>query len=169
MPTINELSAAVQVRRAEMGLTQEALAKLSGLSRSTVIEVEKGTIKDLSLNRASRLASVLGLSVHIAPPHSRHVKSNVAKSTALDLASRTASVSYKTSIGAARLAQALTSGTVPSGFLPHMYTLLDEAPTSLLASVVEQLHQDHGLERKQVWKNMRQLAIRLKSSRDIWQ
>ena len=39
---------------------------------------------------------------------------------------------------------------------------------SLLASsVVEQLHNEEGAERAQVWKRMRELARRLKSSREI--
>jgi hypothetical protein len=78
------------------------------------------------------------------------------------------SVSYKTPISATQLREAFNSGTPAPEFFPHAYTLLDEAPVSLLASVVEQLHQEEGVERAQVWKRMRELAYRLKISREIW-
>jgi len=169
MSTILELSTAVRARRSDIGLTQMALAALSGLSRATVNQVEKGTIKDLSLTRAARLLEVLGLSMTIASPRPDIRPEKMQKSRALDVAARTASVSYRTSIGAAQLRDVLITGEVPPGLSPHVYALLDEAPVSLLASVAEQLHQEIGLERARVWKHMRDLARRLKSRREIWQ
>ncbi len=68
----------------------------------------------------------------------------------------------------AQLREALTSGTLAPTLLPRVYVLLDEAPVSLLASVVEQLHREEGVERAQAWKRMRELAHQLKSSREIW-
>ena len=172
MSPIFELSTAVRTRRSDMGLTQLTLAMLSGLSRATVNQLEKGTIKDLSLTRAARLLDVLGLTMAIAAPRprpaSRDRDRDKAKSTALDLAARTASVSYQASISAAQLREALTSGALAPAYQPHVYALLDEAPVSLLASVAEQLHRDAGVERAHVWKQMRALAHRLKSSREIW-
>ena len=172
MSPIFELSTAVRTRRSDMGLTQLTLAMLSGLSRATVNQLEKGKIKDLSLTRAARLLDVLGLTMAIAAPRprpaSRDRDRDKAKSTALDLAARTASVSYQASISAAQLREALTSGTLAPAYQPHVYALLDEAPVSLLASVAEQLHRDAGVERAHVWKQMRALAHRLKSSREIW-
>ncbi len=153
-----------------MGLTQLTLATLSGLSRATVNQVETGTIKDLSLTRANRLLEVLGLSMAIANPRPRRAnpEPEKKKSGALDIAARTASVSYKTPVSAAQLREALTSSTVLPAFLPHVYALLDDAPVSLLASVVEQLHQEEGVERAWVWQQMRDLAHTLKSRREMW-
>ncbi len=168
MSPIFELSAAVRARRSDMGLTQMALAALSGLSRATVNQVEKRTIKDLSLTRAARMLEVLGLSMSIASPRPGFPPVKKEKSSALDIAARTASVSYKTSIGADDLRRVLIASALPPAFLPHIYALLDEAPVSLLASVVEQLHQEDGVERAWVWKKMRLLAQRLKSLREIW-
>ena len=170
MSPIFELSTSVRTRRSDMGLTQLTLAMLSGLSRATVNQLEKGTIKDLSLTRAARLLDVLGLSMAIAPlrPRPASRDRDKEKSTALDLAARTASVSYRASISAAQLREALTSGALAPAYQPHVYALLDEAPVSLLASVAEQLHRDAGVERAHVWKQMRVLAHQLKSSRAIW-
>lgn len=152
-----------------MGLTQAALAKLSGLSRATVNQVEKGTIKDLSITRAAKLLEALGLSVMITAPRPKSRTTETQKSLALDIAARTASVSFKEPITASQVRQALVSGVVLPGRLPHVYTLLDEAPVSLLASVVEQLHVEEGVDRAHVWKRMHALALRLKSRRELWQ
>lgn len=169
MSPILELSSAVHVRRSDMGLTQTTLAKLSGLSRATVNQVENGTIKDLSLTRAAKLLAVLGMSVTVSSPHPRSRPADGSRNTALEIAARTASVSYRVPLGVDQLRDALTTGVVPNGIVPHVYALLDEASISLLASVVEQLHKEAGVERAQVWTTMRLLAKRFKSSREIWQ
>lgn len=168
MSAILELSSAVRTRRSDMGLTQTALAKLSGLSRVTVNQVENGTIHDLSLTRAAKLLDILGLSVTFTVPRPKYPAPTKSKSSALDLAARTASVSYRVSISADQLREALTADVMPTDFSPHIYTLLEEAPVSLLASVVEELHMEAGVERVQVWKKMRALARRLKSNRELW-
>src|SRR5690349_923714 len=99
MSALTELSSAVQQRRSDMGISQTHLAKLSGLSRATVNELERGKIKDLSIRRTAQLLDVLGLSINISTPRPRSRKSE-AKSPALDLGARTASVSYRESISA---------------------------------------------------------------------
>lgn len=168
MSAILELSSAVRTRRSDMGLTQTALAKLSGLSRATVNQVENGTIHDLSLTRAAKLLATLGLSVTFTVPRPKNALHTRSKSSALDLAARTASVSYRVSITADQLREVLTTDALPRDLLPHIHTLLEEAPVSLLASVVEELHETLGVERVQVWQRMRALARRLKSGRALW-
>lgn len=138
-------------------------------ARATVNQLEKGAVKDLSLTRATRLLDALGLSMTIAPPRIGHQTDQLKKSQALDIAARTASVSYKAPIGAQQLRDVLSAGALSADISPHVYALLDEAPVSLLASVVEQLHAESGIERAKVWSQMRDLAHRLKSSREIWQ
>lgn len=168
MSAILELGSTVRTRRSDMGLTQTTLAKLSGLSRATVNQVENGTINDLSLTRASKLLGVLGLSMTVTAPRPRHLKSRDSKRSALELAARTASVSYRVAMGADQLRESLATEVVPPQFMPHVHTLLEEAPVSLLASVVEELHDGLGLDRTQVWKKMRTLARQFKSSRELW-
>ena len=43
-----------------MGLSQERLAELAGLSRATINALEAGRLDNLSLTRAERLANTLG-------------------------------------------------------------------------------------------------------------
>ena len=168
MSSILELGQAIHIRRTDMGLTQTALAKLSGLSRATVNQLENGSAADLSLTRASRLLSSLGLSVVISPPRTKRTKVVKSKSSALDIAARTASVSYSRSVTADELCQVITTNVLPEAIQVHMATLLDEAPLSVLAAAVEQVHAEQGLARAQVWKNLRAMATSLKSDRAIW-
>lgn len=163
----HELSQAVRTRRQEIGLSQQALAKLSGLSRSTVINVEKGTIKDLSLTRTAALLDVLGLGLTISPAHPR-LQFKVSSAAPLELASRTANVSYARRVTPEILEEALSTGRVSAAFEPHISTLLEEAPISLLAKAVEQVHLQSNLPRKRVWQNMRQLAGQFKTTREFW-
>jgi transcriptional regulator with XRE-family HTH domain len=169
MATILELSKAVHVRRSEIGLTQSDLAKLSGLSRQTINQVENGTVKDLSLNRAEKLAGVLGLSLHVEQPHAKQSVRSGARISPLARAAHTASVSYRNTLAPAQLRRMLVDGNASPGYAPHLHALLDEAPVSLLASLVEQLHQESAIDRETLWKNFRSLARGLKSKRDLWQ
>lgn len=93
---------------------------------------------------------------------------NGERPSALTLAARTASVTYRTSMTAGQLRHALTTQTIPVGFAPHLYDLLDEAPESLLRRVAEELGSENDLGSKPVWETMRTLAHRLKSSRALW-
>jgi transcriptional regulator with XRE-family HTH domain len=178
MTPLLELGHAVRARRSDMGLSQAALARLSGLSRATVNQLETGTIKDLSLTRAARLLGVLGLAVNIARPHPRlepgapsdapGTLAGTARSTPIDVAARTASTSYREPLSGEQLRQALLTGNVDANRQPHLRALLDEAPLGLLASVVEQLHLREGVPRAEVWRRMGEIARRLQTSREIW-
>lgn len=162
-----ELSQAVRARRLEIGLSQKSLAKLAGLSRTTISQVESGTLKDLSLTRTAALLQAIGLGLVITSAHpGRQVAAGGSKP--LELAARTASTSYASALKPEVLGQALASGVVEPAFVPHVATLLEEAPVSLLAKVVEQVHADSGLPRETVWAHMRQLAMTFKIVRALW-
>lgn len=165
MYAIHELSSAVRTRRREMGLSQQALATLSGLSRSTVNQLENATVKDLSLSRTAAMLEVLGLGLTIDPPHPRLRDSDHPP---LELAARTASVSFRTPLTSTVLAEALGSGMVAPSFAPHIATFLDELPLALMARAVEQVHLEQRLPREVIWANMRRMAAQLKATRDIW-
>lgn len=162
MSTLAELSTVVRTRRTDMGLTQAALARLSGLSRATVNQLEAASLQDLSLVRVSRPLGVLGLSVTVSAQ-----RPSAGKTPALELAARSASVSYRQPPTAGILRAALLQGQVPPTFQPHVATLQDEATPALLAAVVEQLHAQEGVPRAQVWARMRELARGFKSARDL--
>lgn len=164
MSPIVELGNSIRVRRTDMCLTQATLARLSGLSRATVNQVENGTVLDLSLERASRLLSAIGLSVVMTSPRAKAQ----TKSSALSIAARTASVSYTRSIDAEQIREAMITAIVLQEFKPHVATLLDEAPMSVLAAAVEQVHVENEIERTTVWRNLKAIATSFKSDRGIW-
>jgi transcriptional regulator with XRE-family HTH domain len=167
MSAIHELSDAVRTRRADIGLTQATVAKLSGLSRATVNAVEKGSIGDLSLKRSAKLLEVLGLQVRVDAPRGQG-KALKPKSPFV-IGARTASVSYRRVIDPDQLRQMLSTGQVPDEYKPHLYTLLEEASISLIASLVEELHIETGSDRALIWQRLRTLARELSCLRDVWQ
>ncbi len=89
-------------------------------------------------------------------------------SSPIELAARTASVSYVGMLDPQALTSSLATGVIPKGYEPHMGALLDEAPVSLLTKVVEQIHAQLNLPRESVWLNMRRMALELKTTRDFW-
>jgi len=149
-----------------MGLSQAQVAILSGLSRQTVNQIETGAAPDLGLNKAERLATVLGLMLRVEA--GRPGMNKPPKMTPLARAAATASVSYRTRLAQPALQRILASAELPEKYIPHVHTLLEDAPVSLLGAVAEQLHDEANLSREAVWKNFRNLARQVKSRRDIW-
>ena len=168
MFAIAELGQVVRARRSDMGLTQTQLAKLSGLSRATVNQVENGTLKDLSLTRTAKLLTTLGLFITISPARPKR-PSPVPKPSmpALTQASQSASVSYRRPLPPEALEEALVSRVVPPDYAPHLNAFLEDASTTLLANVVEEVHAKRGIDREVLWSSLRGLAKFLGSRRDV--
>jgi transcriptional regulator with XRE-family HTH domain len=162
MPLLTELATAVRQRRQEIGLSQQQLAELVELSRATVNELETGRLKDLSARRIERLANELGFAVGLVG--ARRPKDR----NALEAAARIASVPYRTELPASALLDSLRDGVVPPGYIPHLRTLLQEAPVAILAELAEELQQVHQVPKQDTWKRMRMLAGVLKSDRRLW-
>ncbi|HSV51887.1 MAG TPA: helix-turn-helix transcriptional regulator [Burkholderiaceae bacterium] len=163
MPLLKELGTAVRQRRQDMGLSQQQLADLVELSRVTVNELEKGKLKDLSASRVERLANELGFAVGLVGtrrPKGQH---------ALEAAARIASVPYTAELPASVLFDSLKDGAVPPGYIPHLRTLLQEAPIAILADIADELQQSHDVPKSETWKRMRMLAGVLKCDRRLWQ
>lgn len=165
----HELSAAVKARRSDIGLTQTTLAKLAGLSRATVNQIENGSFKDLSLHRAARLLDTLGLSLTVSPAHPRQRRPDTRPTPALDLAARSASVSYRRVMRGSQLKAILLTGDMPTSLQPHMNVLLEESSVWMLASIVEQVHLEENVPRADLWASLRSMAGRLGCVRDLWQ
>lgn len=162
MAILSELGSAVKRQRLNMGLSQERLAQLSNLSRATINELETGKISNLSLTRAEQLANVLGYGLGVIGVR-RDKDEN-----ALDIASRTASVTFGEPIPPETLRASLLSGFVPPNFIPHLRALLDEAPIGVLSAVAAQLERENEVRAKSTWQKMRQLAKVLGCTRPIW-
>jgi transcriptional regulator with XRE-family HTH domain len=136
------------------------LAKLCGLSRSTIHHLEKGSLNDLGAAKLLSLLSLLGLDV-ITQNHSK-------KHHGLDMASQTASVSYKTKLQSSDLSRSLAYGELPENIYPHMATLLDEAPLEIIVSAVEEAAKMNHVAPKIIWKNIDRWANEMHSPRSAW-
>jgi hypothetical protein len=56
---------------------------------------------------------------------------------------------------------------MPDEFAPHIGTLLDESPVSLLAKVVEQLCAETAQPRERIWAVMQELGRQHRVMRDL--
>jgi transcriptional regulator with XRE-family HTH domain len=157
---LREIGLKVGQRRTDLGLSQDRLAKLCGLSRSTIHHLEKGTLNDLGAAKLLALLSLLGLDV-ITQEHSK-------KHLGLDMASKTASVSYKTKLQSNELSHSLACGELPDSIYPHVATLLDEAPLEIIVSAVEEAAADNHIAPKLIWKNINRWAHEMNSPRAVW-
>jgi transcriptional regulator with XRE-family HTH domain len=164
MPVLRELSLLVKKRRAEIGLTQERLAELSGLSRVTINQMETGKIANLSLANAEQLANALGYGLGVTGV--RTAGEDFSK--ALNVAAKTASVSYSDVLPSETLRAALLHGVVAPNYIPQLRALLDEAPLALLSDLARQLEKENGERPRSTWQRMRQLAAALGCTRGIW-
>lgn len=150
----------VQQRRQVLGLSQARLARLSGLSRATINQLETGTIVDLGAAKLIALLDLLGLTLDAAE---RPPKDNV-----LALVSRTASVSYKEVLTPEALTAALVEGQLPANITHQVATLLDEAPLSLIVGAVEEVARHTHCPAKTLWKHLVHWASDLQSPRPVW-
>lgn len=155
-----EIGARIRQRREELGLSQDRLAKLGGLSRVTINQLETGAIGELGASKLLNLLELLGLTLDAqARPNQGH---------ALRMASRTASVSYKRELSAKELSLALAQGFLTKGITPHIATLLDEAPLQIIVSAVEEAaHQEH-VAPKAIWRHVIKWAHEMRSPRKVW-
>ena len=150
----------VKQRRQVLGLSQVRLARLCGLSRSTINQLETGTIVDLGAAKLIALLDLLGLALDAAERPQRE--------NALALASRTASVSYKDVLTPEALAAALVKGQLPASITAQVATLLDEAPLSIIVGTVDEVARDTHCSAKTLWKHLVQWAHDLQSPRKVW-
>lgn len=135
MVTLFEIGKIVRLRRKAVGLTQERLAKLAGVSRRTLQRLEKGTTKDISYQRLIGLLRTLGLSLD-SPSLGARLRKN-----GLWMAAKTSSVSYRREMSSAELQHILCSGKIIEEVLSNLVHFLDEAPISIVVMAVEETAQ----------------------------
>lgn len=150
----------VQQRRTALGLSQARLAALAGLSRATINQLETGALVDLGATKLMALLDLVGLTLDAGVRQGQQ--------HALQSVSQSASVSYKTVLDPATLAAALVDGDLPARITPHVATLLDEAPLSLIVAAVEEVAAQRQLSPKLLWKHLFAWAQALQSPRAVW-
>jgi transcriptional regulator with XRE-family HTH domain len=154
-----EIGTAVRHRREALGLSQQALARLAGLSRATINQLERGALTDLGVAKLVRVLGLLGLDLDAR-------RRRAARG--LLMASRTASVGYRRALDAGSLARALASGEIPPGMAPHVAVLLDEAPLRIVVMAVEEAARRERVPTKRIWRNLARWAAEMRSPRRVW-
>lgn len=147
----------VQARRAQLGLSQQRLAQLSGLSRVTVNQLERGSLNDIGIAKLLVLTGLLGIDI------TAHAKQQKAKG--LFMAAVTSNVSHRSQLGEADLAKALASGVIPSGYKPHIAALLNEAPLEIIVKAVEESARKSRMPPKKIWRHIWQWTQDLQCTR----
>lgn len=157
---LREIGPHVAQRRIDLGLSQERLAKLGGLSRSTIVHLENGRLKELGATKLFALLGLLGLDLSMREckklPH------------ALEAISTSASVSYKKLLNRADLVHSLATGKLSDVVLPYIATILDEAPLPMIVLAVEEVAKASKIPPKAIWKHIDRWAQELQSPRGVW-
>lgn len=62
-----EIGAMLRVARQARGLTQDELARLAGIGRTSLSQLENGTIGEIGVRKVLRVCAVLGLELQAVP------------------------------------------------------------------------------------------------------
>lgn len=148
----------IREKRREVGLGQVQLAKLAGLSRVTINQLENGALDDLGYVKLMAVLGILGLDCQATPAN--------GLKDALAIAARTASTSYKETLSRDMLAQILRSGEAPEKFHPHLMVLLDETPISIVVGAVKEA--SGKIPAKKIMRHLSKWASEWKTNRQAW-
>lgn len=158
---LTEIGEKIKEQRLALGLTQEQLSRLAQLSRTTINQLENGTLSDLGYSKLAHLLGILGLNLEAQP-----VK---GLQHGLSVAARSASTSYREALSPDGLATILRSGQLPSKYYPHLMVLLDETPLPVvLKAVREAVELAPGATSRQVMQNISKWAKELHAHRAVW-
>lgn len=157
---LTEIGHLIQARREALGLSQARLARLGGLSRATINQLENGKLLDLGAAKLMALLNLVGMDLA--------AQTRAPRAQALALLSQTASVSYRTALVPEALASALVNGALPPAMVPQVATMLDEAPLALIVASVEEVAARTHTPPKKLWKHLTTWAQELQSPRVAW-
>jgi len=155
---LSDMGAKIREKRREIGLGQEQLAKLAGLSRVTINQLENGALDDLGYAKLLTILGILGLDCEATPASGlKHP---------LTIAARTASTSYKETLSPAMLARILRSGDAPQKYYPHLMVLLDETPLAVVIGAVKEA--SGSVPAKEIMRHLAKWAKEWKTNRRAW-
>lgn len=128
-----ELGFEIRRGRLARAMTQAALAKAAGVSRTTLNQLENGLFPDLGVRKVQSILDRLGLELAV------QASSPKARPDFVRMARTAVNVSFKTELSEEELIQALLKGKVPSRKRPHFRTLLEETRPAVLKGLVEEV------------------------------
>ena len=154
-----QIGGEVQSKRMQAGLLQEHLARLAGLSRVTINQLENGTLKDLGYTKLKAVMDILGLNMETVRP--------TGLKSALAVAARSVSTSYRDILTPDMLSMFLRSGQAPEQFQPHLMALLDETPLPVVVKAVTEVATP-DVPAKKIMKHLGLWAKEWKVHRTVW-
>lgn len=154
-----QIGGEIHAWRIQAGLLQEHVAKLTGLSRVTINQLENGTLKDLGYTKLKAVVALFGVDVQTVPART--------KADALTVVARSVSTSHRDVVTPALLASILRSGDAPERFHAHVMVLLDETPLPLVVRAVAEAATPQ-VPAKKIMKHLRHWAEQWKSCRTVW-
>lgn len=128
---LQELGYVIRKARLARGLSQAQLAATTGVSRTTMNQLENGVFPDIGLRKAQNILEHLGLDLRVQPVPRRP---NYVR-----MACMSASVSFRDTLSEAELTRALLTGRVAAERRPHLRALLDEAPIAVLQGLAAEV------------------------------
>lgn len=92
----------------------------------------------------------------------------IADKAALAIVARSVSTSYKEVLTPTILADILRSGVLPERYAPHLMSLLDEVPLSLVDQAVSEASTD-AVSMAQIRRHLGRWAKQWQVCRQVWQ
>lgn len=154
-----QIGGEIHNKRVQTGLLQEHLAKFAGLSRVTINQLENGTLKDLGFAKLKAVMDILGMDVATVQP--------AGLKSALVVAARSVSTSYRDVLTPDMLSHMLRSGDAPKRYQPHLMALLDETPLPVVVKAVAEAATPEAPAKK-IMKHLNRWAVEWKTCRSVW-
>lgn len=154
-----QIGGEIHNKRVQAGLLQEHLAKFAGLSRVTINQLENGTLKDLGYSKLKAVMDIVGIDMETVQPS--------GLKSALAIAARSISTSYRDVVTPEMLSLMLRSGQAPEQFQPHLMALLDETPLSVVVKAVTEAATP-DVPAKKIMKNLSSWAEQWQVCRTVW-
>lgn len=154
-----QIGSEIHSKRVQAGLLQEHVAKLAGLSRVTINQLENGTLKDLGYTKLRAVMEIMGLDMETVEPS--------GLKNALVVAARSVSTSYRDVLTPDMLSTMLRSGQALQQFQPHLMALLDETPLPVIVKAVAEAATP-DVPAKNIMKNLSLWAKQWKVCRTVW-
>ncbi|MBI1892022.1 MAG: helix-turn-helix transcriptional regulator [Burkholderiales bacterium] len=145
--------------RLQKGLSQDHLAKLAGLSRVTLNQLENGVLNEIGYNKLLAILALLELDLE--------PKAEYGPKNALSVAARSASTSYKHILSPEKLAEILRTGKTPQQYEPHLMAFLEELPKPVAMKAVAEAATPTVPVRK-IMKHLQSWAIKWKVPNTSW-
>ncbi|MDP2804802.1 MAG: helix-turn-helix transcriptional regulator [Gallionellaceae bacterium] len=148
----------IKKEREACGLTQRAVAAVSHVSRVTIVNLENGHVGDIGAVKLSEIAESVGTTLFATGKKLDSIKMTLGN----------INTSYKNIMSASDLEKFMLSGKIQPGLEGQVLHLIDETPTSLVASTVKQIAAKKNIKAKLLWKNLAKVAAEIKSPNKFW-